>query len=586
LNILLEIDTLYKVVGLDTIEYFGETYNPNQYFTTRLSNENTNGQPSMTNQITTYPRTPILETSDNKLVIIGGASNPAIDGKWNNQDIFFQGTDGELYLDAKSDASGCIRLHQNGNVDYSFLANGYATVNSAYGGELKKLSDGSMIFSGYDNGTNSPSKFSRYLCKINPDGTHNQTFNDWWITNTLFSGGRPKGIALLNNGTGLAWGTQNYVQNSGNASNTKRFMLIDTTNGNWGNGYTNNGTILSASNTHILPTDCVVYGTQSVGDSDEIIPIGPTPSFLFSTTTTNFISRYVKKLFNDGNFDNSFLAPTFNDYPLKLGVVKIGPNAGKILVAGRFSSITESVVNGATFYKRLARLNPDGSLDETFNTSEGIPIGFSGAGGVITSLEFQSTGKIIIGGNFTQYNQYLAIPSLIRINDDGSLDTSFNFLFNGAANLGVLSIKILKDDSMIISLDRNYFTRQIAESFGIPFRTIFKLDADGNYDYTWGSQVPVKSTNNLGSLQKVDVANPQFDCRMRFSKTPFTENDSVPNWHTYYLEKKPQINTDTNLISGNTTYGNADDNFDPDNAFNVEAQYIQMEITIQNNNFD
>jgi len=65
---------------------------------------------------------------------------------------------------------------------------------------------------------------------------------------------------------------------------------------------------------------------------------------------------------------------------------------------------------------RLARLNPDGTLDDTFIT---------GANGGVTALAVQSDGKIVVGGIFTELGGE-TYHGIARLNSDGTLDTGFN----------------------------------------------------------------------------------------------------------------------------------------------------------------
>ncbi|HOK51661.1 MAG TPA: delta-60 repeat domain-containing protein, partial [Bacteroidales bacterium] len=64
---------------------------------------------------------------------------------------------------------------------------------------------------------------------------------------------------------------------------------------------------------------------------------------------------------------------------------------GKIIIGGNFTSY-----NG-TERNRIARLNADGSLDNSFNSAIGL-------NNTVWAIALQSDGKIIIGGNFTSYN--------------------------------------------------------------------------------------------------------------------------------------------------------------------------------------
>ena len=81
--------------------------------------------------------------------------------------------------------------------------------------------------------------------------------------------------------------------------------------------------------------------------------------------------------------------------------------------------------NGSEF-GCILRLNTNGQLDTTFNgTGRG---GFSRVAGptcVVNSILIQSDGKILCVGGFTSYNgEY--VRGVARLNEDGTLDTTFN----------------------------------------------------------------------------------------------------------------------------------------------------------------
>jgi hypothetical protein len=63
-------------------------------------------------------------------------------------------------------------------------------------------------------------------------------------------------------------------------------------------------------------------------------------------------------------------------------------------------------------------LNSDGSVDNTFS----IGTGFNNT---VWVIKVQTDGKILVGGNYTQYNGN-PHSNLIRLNSDGSVDNSFN----------------------------------------------------------------------------------------------------------------------------------------------------------------
>ena len=74
----------------------------------------------------------------------------------------------------------------------------------------------------------------------------------------------------------------------------------------------------------------------------------------------------------------------------RIRVVFVQPD-GKILIGGEFTTLSP---NGgpAVTRNRMARLNPDGTLDAAFNPN---------ANTTITSIALQTDGKIVVGGGFT-----------------------------------------------------------------------------------------------------------------------------------------------------------------------------------------
>lgn len=103
---------------------------------------------------------------------------------------------------------------------------------------------------------------------------------------------------------------------------------------------------------------------------------------------------------------------------------------GKMIVVGPFTVYSGVTVNG------IVRLNTDGTIDSSFNTGTGF------GGLYITNIDWmkvviQSDGKIIVGGYFDSYNGY-ASKGLVRINTDGSYDTTFN-VGSGFTTSGIYS---------------------------------------------------------------------------------------------------------------------------------------------------
>lgn len=119
----------------------------------------------------------------------------------------------------------------------------------------------------------------------------------------------------------------------------------------------------------------------------------------------------ITKLDRYGHIDYSFKPGTgFNGDVLDI----ITQPDGKVIVCGQFSSY-----NG-TSIQNIVRLNPNGTLDNSFVTGTG----FTGYSGMVQALGIQSDGKIIVAGDFGDYNN-TSVARIVRLLPNGSLDATF-----------------------------------------------------------------------------------------------------------------------------------------------------------------
>ena len=149
---------------------------------------------------------------------------------------------------------------------------------------------------------------------------------------------------------------------------------------------------------------------------------------------------------------------------------------GKLLVAGFFT------VAGNSARTSIARFNADGTVDETFapadfNTSNVL-------GAYIYAIAVQADGKILVGGLFDRVGT-LQRNGAVRLNTDGSLDTSFNPPFGPSGGPTIPSeivydIKIQPDSKII--LGGNFI---LSQSGLTDRRTLARVNTDGSIDATF-----------------------------------------------------------------------------------------------------
>ena len=120
----------------------------------------------------------------------------------------------------------------------------------------------------------------------------------------------------------------------------------------------------------------------------------------------------IARLFSDGSLDSSFNTEVNGQVSNSILLNPLSPNS-QILIAGEF---TIPSTGGA--YYGLALLNSNGSVDTCFAHTFGSEVG-------VQAIGLQSDGRIVVGGYAMSVNSYAGTYYLLRLDANGTVDTSY-----------------------------------------------------------------------------------------------------------------------------------------------------------------
>jgi len=156
---------------------------------------------------------------------------------------------------------------------------------------------------------------------------------------------------------------------------------------------------------------------------------------------------------------------------------------GKVLLTGDFYEINGEEAN------QIARLNSDGSLDDTFDPDITL---WNPQKSKVSSVAVQSDGKIIVGGYFVEVGLVDYYNNLIRLDENGALDLTFRPKVSPTfVDQGVTEIVIESNGDIVIGGSFGYVGSNEVRHFA-------KIDATGAVvsDFNADNIVPVYSWVN------------------------------------------------------------------------------------------
>ena len=302
---------------------------------------------------------------------------------------------------------GVVRYNEDGSNDNTFGTSGMviisATTTNDYALDIVIQPDGKIVLGGYIY-SSSGSTTDVLVIRLNANGTPDNTFGTDGIVITNFGTDEvTEAIVLQDDGKILLAGYHN-----------DRFMLLR---------YTTNGTLDNTFGTGGKATANVgigmCFGQDLVIQSDGKIIVGG--------LGFNEVANYAFSLarFNtDGTLDNSFAdngTKVFNmgqgyDFMTNIAL----QSDGKIIAGGHTWLANQPTLQ---YDFAAARLNQDGSIDNTFGNQGITTVNLIYGGNYVTGMVVQDDDKIVLSGNAEGPEDYDL--GMARLTADGILDTSF-----------------------------------------------------------------------------------------------------------------------------------------------------------------
>jgi uncharacterized delta-60 repeat protein len=297
------------------------------------------------------------------------------------------------------------RYNPDGKLDTSF--NGTGKVTTAIGpswdtaNALVRQPDGKLVAAGYSyNGSNYDFALARY----NPDGKLDTSFNGTGTVTTAIGSGNDNAYALALQPDGkivLAGRSYNGSQDV--------FALAR---------YNPNGKL----DTNFNGTGKVTTAIGSSGDSANALALQPDGKIVAAGSSNNGTQDvFALVRYNpDGKLDTSFNGTGKVMTAMHLwddvNALALQPD-GKLVAAGASH-------NGSNVDIGLARYNPNGKLDTSFNGTGKVTTAIGSGDDDAIDLALQPDGKLVTAG----YSKSASarVFALARYNPNGSLDTSFN----------------------------------------------------------------------------------------------------------------------------------------------------------------
>jgi uncharacterized delta-60 repeat protein len=200
----------------------------------------------------------------------------------------------------------------------------------------------------------------------------------------------------------------------------------------------------------------------------------------FTQYNGNSYNRVIR-LNPDGSVDNSFtIGSGFNGVVYTFSEL----SGGTIMAVGAFTSYSGATNN------RIVRLNSNGTIDNTFNSGSGFDDD-------VYSIIVDDSGKMVVVGGFSEYNGILS-NRIVRLNNDGTIDNTFNSGSGFLRTSGLAYVLSVFENSgkYYVVGDFNTYEGEVANG-------LIRLNNNGSIDNTFNTGTGLvygSGSDNLGTL--------------------------------------------------------------------------------------
>ena len=325
-----------------------------------------------------------------------------------------------------------IRLNSNGSIDNSFNVN-FQMTNAATGFLYSNItSNNKIIVSGFITST-----FRNYTLFLNPDGSADYSFIQSGLNGTVYA------TAIQQDGKIITVGDFSSFNNLPN----NRIVKVN-----------NDGSVDLSFNPSLTIDKAI--RTVKIQSDGKILIAGD--------------FNAIMRLNNDGTIDSSWPSTLTTDGAIYSIAIQ---SDGKILVAGNFTNI------GGVTRNRIVRLNSNGSIDYSLFVNQGF-------NGIVRSMDIQSDGKIVVVGEFSNYNG-TNVTRIVRLNNNGNIDASFT----GGAGSSIFAVCNQPDGKIIVGGDFTLYNVIYNKN------RISRLNSNGSLDASFSIGSGFNGRVNCFSLQ-------------------------------------------------------------------------------------